>query len=83
MRIVTVHTSPVSGRLVGHSLRCGIVVALEAQAFPGFDQKGAVGRSMRAMARIAAVILDDGVKSPLVSRIIVAFDTKLPLRCNQ
>jgi hypothetical protein len=62
---------------MGHRFQGGIIVALEAQAGPGFDQKRTVGRRVRAMARIAPIVLDNGVNCSLISWVIVAFDTKL------
>ena len=80
VRIVTVHTTPVRGGFVFNGFRRGIVVALEAQSGHRFCQKGAVGRSVRAVTGVAPVLLNDGVKGSLVSRIVVAFHTEFPLR---
>jgi hypothetical protein len=35
------------------------------------------------MARIAPIVLDNGVNCSLISRVIVALDTKLFFRCHQ
>jgi hypothetical protein len=83
VRIVTVYTTPVGGGFVLNGFRRGIVVALEAQGGLRFCQKGAVGRSMGAVTSVAPVLLNDGVKGSLVSRIVVAFDTKAFFRYHQ
>jgi hypothetical protein len=76
MRTVAVGTAPLGNRLVYEGSSSHIIVTLLAKLIGGRFQQSPASGAVRVVTCHAAVILDDGVKLPLLGGVVVTVGTQ-------